>query len=83
MSFKIVLEPKAKKFLDSLPDDIALRIVKKLKSIRNDPFHFLEHFEGGYYKMRIGKYRALVSIDKTERVITIEIIDKRGRIYKR
>lgn len=77
------VDKKAQDFLDKLSQDIALRIVNKLEQIKENPFHFLEHYEGEYYKLRIGDYRVLMDIDFQRKVIWARIIDKRGRIYKR
>lgn len=51
--------------------------------MKENPFHYLEHYEGEYYKLRIGDYRALLDIDFKLKIIWVRIIDKRGRIYKR
>lgn len=84
MSYKIKLTPKADKFLDSLPKDIALRVIKKLKEICSNPFHYLKHFEEkDIYKLRIGKYIALVEVDNENNILKIMVLDKRGRIYKK
>jgi len=79
----VKVDKKAQDFLDKLSQDIALRIVNKLEQIKENPFHFLEHYEGEYYKLRIGDYRVLMDIDFQRKVIWARIIDKRGRIYKR
>ena len=83
MSFSIEWNSKALKFLNKLQKDIALRIWDKVDQIKQEPFRFLKHFEGDYYKLRIGPYRALVDVDVKEKVIFIEVFDKRGRVYKR
>ena len=84
MSYDIKLKPKADKFLDKLPKNIALRIIKKLKQLRENPFRYLEHYEGDtYHKLRIGGYRALINVDFEKKILIVEVLDKRGRIYKR
>ena len=84
MTYKFKLTPKADKFLDSLPKNVALRIIKKLKEVCANPFHYLKHFEKeDYYKLRIGKFRALVDVDSKNNLLNIRVLDKRGRIYKR
>ena len=84
MKYEIKFAPKAHKFLINLPRSIALRIVKKLQFLSDDPFRFLEHFEGeDYYKLRIGDYRALIDVDFDNHILWIRVLDKRGRIYKR
>ena len=83
MSFSIEWDEKALSFLNKLPKHISERIFKKIDSIEENPFHFLEHYEGQYYKLRIGEYRALIDINFEKKILTIQILDKRGRIYKR
>ncbi len=84
MSFQIKWKPRPLNYLKKLPQDIALRIWKKIDELKQNPFRYLEHFEGGgFYKFRIGAYRALLDIDLSKKVLIIEVLDKRGRIYKR
>jgi len=74
---------QATKFLRKLPDNLLRRIKLKFNEIAKDPFRYLEHYEGDYYKFRIGNYRALIDIDLENKVLWIRVFDKRGRIYKR
>ncbi len=83
MSYKIELGPRAKKAIIKLPQEISLRIIKKLRQLEENPFHYLEHYEGDGYKFRIGNYRALIDADIENNVLTVRILDKRGQIYKR
>ena len=83
MSFFIEWDEKVIDFLNKLPKNLSERIVNKVNSIKENPFHFLEHYEGEYYKLRIGDYRALIDIDFERKVLIIQLIDKRGKIYKK
>jgi len=83
MFFNIEWHPNARKFLRKLPLEIAKRIVKKIKGLKENPFRFLEHYEGEGYKFRIGDYRALIDIDFENKILFIRVLDKRGRIYKK
>ena len=83
MSFSIEWDEKALSFLKKLPKNISERIFNKVESIKENPFHFLEHYEGEYYKLRIGDYRALIDINFEKKVLIVQVLDKRGRIYKR
>lgn len=69
--------------MQKLPKNISERIFNKIESIKDNPFHFLEHYQGEYYKLRIGNYRALIDIDFEKKILTIQVLDKRGKIYKR
>jgi mRNA-degrading endonuclease RelE of RelBE toxin-antitoxin system len=84
MTFQIELGPKAQKSLDKLPEHVGLRIIDKLESVKENPFRYLEHYEGdNCFKLRIGDYRALIDADFKNKKLIVRILDKRGRIYKR
>ena len=82
MNYKVKLHPKVDKFLTKLHPEVEDRIRQKLRLLKIDPFHYLEHFEReSCYKLRIGDYRALIDIDKN--LIFVRVIDHRSRIYSR
>ena len=83
MSYSVEWHPKARKFLKKLPKDVAGRIVLKIKEIQQEPFDYLEHFEGKYYKLRVGDYRLLIDIDFENKILLVQVADHRGRIYDR
>ena len=83
MSYKVKLHPNVVKFLIKLPEDISQRIKNKLKEIKENPFHYLEHYEReDVYKLRIGNYRALIDVDISRKILFVRVLDKRDRIYK-
>lgn len=82
MTFQVEWHPKACKNLSRLPPELIKRILKKVDEVKEDPFRYLEHFEGeNVYKLRIGNYRALIEIDFKNNILYIQVFDKRGRIY--
>lgn len=84
MSYTIDWDKQPIKFLEKLPVSIANRIIHKVEDIKNNPFHFIEHYEGAdVYKLRIGDYRVLIDIDFTNKVLKIRVIGHRGNIYNR
>ena len=84
MSYSVEWHPKVRKFLRKLPKDISERIVLKVKEVQEDPFRYLEHYEGkDYYKLRVGDYRMLIDVDFKNKVLFIQVIDHRGKIYDR
>jgi len=83
MSYSVKIDINAEKFLNGLNEKESLRIINKFEQVKENPFRYLEHYEGRYYKLRIGDYRALIDIDFERKILFIRIIDKRGRIYKR
>jgi mRNA interferase RelE/StbE len=83
MPFIVHWSEDAEEFLAKLPGQIAQRIVHKVDSIKHNPFHFLEHYEGNdFYKLRVGCYRLLVDVDLQEKIISIRVIGHRRNVYK-
>ncbi len=81
--WKILLHPKVDKFLNSLDIKLSDRIKDKLREIRDSPFQFLEHYSGDYYKLRIGEYRALIDADFAYKILKVQHLDHRSRVYKK
>jgi len=44
--YKVEFSSKAKKIIKKLPKQISLRILNKFEEVAQDPFHYLEHYEG-------------------------------------
>ncbi len=85
LMWEVYLSPDVQDFLNKQDKHIVERIKKGLKKLETDnPFHYLEHFEGqDYYKYRIGNYRDLIDIDFQNKIIKVQVLDKRSVIYKR
>ena len=84
MTFSIEWHPQAYRVLRKLPQRTIRRILLKLDFVAKEPFRYLEHYERkAVYKLRIGSYRLLVDVNPQIRLLLIQVIDKRGRIYKR
>ncbi|MBN1900625.1 type II toxin-antitoxin system RelE/ParE family toxin [Candidatus Sumerlaeota bacterium] len=84
--YNINFTPQGFKSLESLDREIAQRILDKLK-------WFIEHIDEirgmplsgeftGLYKLRMGDWRIIYSIDHKERLITIHKTGHRKDIYK-
>ena len=83
MNWIIKWNAQSTKILNKLPKDIAMRIWNKTQELKENPFRYLEHYEGDGYKFRIGNYRALIDVNSENKILIIRVLDKRGRIYKR
>ena len=83
MTYSIEWHPKVREFLKKLPKDIAIRISKKVRTIKEKPFHYLQHYEGeDTYKLRIGDYRALIDVEFKEKILYVQHLDHRKKVYK-
>ena len=84
MTFTVLLHPRVDRFINKLERQIAERIRKKLRLLRDDPFRFFEHHEGAdCFKLRIGDYRALIDVDTKKSTVYVRHLDHRKRIYKK
>lgn len=81
---RFILQSSAQKELDKLPDKIVLRISKKIYTLRNNLYGMdsqkLEGEQG--YRIRIGDYRVIYTIDKIKQLITIVKIAHRREVYR-
>ena len=82
--YEIKFDKKAIDFLNKLEKDIKKRIWSKLQQCKENPFHFLEHFEDiEGYKLRVGDYRLIIDVDKTTQILYILKIGHRKNIYEK
>ena len=81
--FSIIILPKAKKQLLKLEKKTIEIILKKIYTIKENPLHYIERLkEIPNWKLRIGDYRAMMSINTGKKKIFIEKIGHRKEIYK-
>lgn len=83
--YKIVIAPRAKKQIDSLPQDIKSRIGDVLINvIAKNPFigKALKAELKGLYSYRLGDYRIIYSILKRELIIQLIKVMHRREVYR-
>lgn len=83
MTLQIEWSPKAAKNISKLPQQLIQKVLQKIEKVKENPFLYLEHFEGKFYKLRIGEYRALIDIDTKRNTLMIQVFDHRKKVYKR
>lgn len=70
--------------MEKLSKDVAKRIINKVESIREDPFKFvikLRRFN--LYKLRVGGYRVIMSIDRGKMIVFVLEVGHRSVIYRK
>jgi len=73
----------AAKQFGRLDKTVQKRIIKKLETIRDNPFFYTTRLVGfGLYKIRVGDYRIIISIEKNTLVILVLKVGHRSKIYK-
>lgn len=81
---KLKLTSKAEKELDRLDDKTALRISQKILQLANNPFGSNSQKLGGGkgYRIGIGDYRVVYTVDKLTKTVTIIKIRHRRDVYR-
>ena len=82
--YEIIFSRKAKKQLFKLERTIQERIIFALERIRIRPEDYLTKLIGDPgYKLRVGDYRVIMDIDKTNLLVLVIEIGHRKDIYKK
>lgn len=83
--FEIRLDKQPERFLRKCEGILFNRIVKKLKTLKQNPIPHNAKRVIGYdkptFRIRIGKYRALYRINYEDKLVIVVKIDHRGRVY--
>ena len=81
--YRIVFKKKAKKFLDNLPKNERNRVVSAIRFLPNgDDIKKLKG-HNSLFRLRVGDYRIIYTIDKGECIILVIDVGNRGQIYNR
>ncbi|MFA5613977.1 MAG: type II toxin-antitoxin system RelE/ParE family toxin [Methanoculleus sp.] len=89
MRYRVVITATARHILKSIPRPAAIRISEEIASLANetDPKLRLKKLKGSnnppFYSLRIGDYRAVLSIIDDLLVIHVISLGSRSRVYRR
>ena len=82
MSYEITFTDTSRKQFRKLEKDAQERIIKALERIRIRPESYVKKLVGGLgYRLRVGDYRIILDIQKSELVILVVKIGHRKNIY--
>jgi mRNA interferase RelE/StbE len=82
MSYKITFTDTSRKQFRKLEKDVQERIIKALERIRIRPENFVKKLVGDPgYRLRVGDYRVILDIQKSELIILVIKIGHRKNIY--
>ena len=83
MIYQIIIKKPAKKFIDKLPGPDKKRIVTAIRRLPDDGDRKQLRGHPGMYRLRVGPYRIIYTVDHGQLVVYIADTDNRGEIYKR
>ncbi len=78
-TYKILLAEDVDKFIENLPQNEKIKINKRIEKLEIDPEHFGES-RGNFWLLKVGRsgYRLAYSFSKTDKIVKIFAIEKRG-----
>lgn len=83
--YRIQIEAEADRALRRMPRNTAKRIRSKLVALAKDPFARnpnVKKLSGrDAWRLRIGDWRALYTVDRTDQIISVMVIRPRGGAY--
>lgn len=86
MKFKVVITRSAEKELSQLSKEVIVRIRQKILLLADNPFpHGYKQLKGSndkFFRIRVGDYRIIYSIQNNELIINIIKIGHRREIYE-
>jgi len=82
--YSVVIVSKAEKEFLKLPARVKASLTKKILSLEDNPrpLGAKKLKETDYYRIRVGDFRAIYSIDDNERTVKILSIGHRREIYR-
>lgn len=80
--YQIIIRKPAKKFIDKLPTNEKRRILFAIEQLPHAGD--IKKLQGttGYYRLRVGDYRILYTVDHDELIVCVAAAGNRGEIYK-
>jgi mRNA interferase RelE/StbE len=86
MSYTIVIRPRAQRDIKKLPSEIQQKILKEISTLSDDPrpsgVKKLSGIEN-FYRIRIGNYRVIYSIQDEHLRILVVYVGHRGDVYEK
>ena len=84
MNYNIIIKPSAKKELLELPDEILQKVDNVIIGFQEQPRpQGVVKLKGwDFYRIRVGNYRIVYSIDDKRKVVEISRIGHRKDIYR-
>ncbi len=81
--YKIIIKKKAKKFIDKLPKNEKIRIVKAISVLPNGEDIKKLKGHNDLLRLRVGDYRIIYTVDHGELIVYVIDVGNRGEIYNK
>ena len=82
MAFGVFLHPRAAKALERIEESVRLRIVERLRELRDSPERVGKRLKfSDFWSVRVGDYRAVYEIDKGKNRVIVLFVGHRRKVY--
>lgn len=81
--YQIILQKRAKKFIDKLPKTEKLRLVSAIEQLPNGEDIKKLKGHSDLLRLRVGDYRIIYTVDNGKCIVFVIDAGNRGEIYKR
>lgn len=81
--YKIIIKKKAKKFIDKLPQNEKIRVVKAIEMLPNGEDIKKIKGHSDLLRLRVGDYRIIYTVNHGELVVIVIDAGNRGEIYNK
>ena len=82
MAFSVFLHPKAAKALERIEEPVRLRIVERLRELRDSPGRVGKRLRfSDFWSLRVGDYRAVYEIDRGKNRVVVLFVGHRRKVY--
>jgi len=80
--FSVFLHPNAAKALKRIEESIRLRIVERLRELRDRPERVGKRLRySDFWSLRVGDYRAVYEIDRDKNQVIVLFVGHRKNVY--
>jgi mRNA interferase RelE/StbE len=84
MKYEVKWTETSLRQLEKLEKSIARWIIDKVEFISEDPFTHVQKLKGfGLYRLRVGDYRVIMSIERKKMIVFVLEVGHRSVIYRK
>lgn len=81
--YEIIIQKKAKKFIDALPKPDRIWVVEAIEQLPNGSDIKPLRGHDGLLRLRVGSYRIIYTVDHGQLIVYVIDANNRGQVYNR
>jgi len=82
--YRVIVERRASKEIEALPNDVIQRVIDAIETFKSfpRPSGVKKLIGGGGWRVRVGDYRVLYTIDDSQKLVTVYRVKHRREAYR-